>query len=150
MAEDRQERGGGRQLFCRIITPERTVYDGEADLVVVRIADGDIGVMADHAPTVSTVAIGDVRVREGDERHVFATSDGFFKVAENLVQVLVEEAVPAEEINADEAENRVQEADRELGELSGEEDDERRRNELQRRQRIGENLARVARRYGQG
>ena len=149
MAEERQERAEGRQLFCRIITPERTIYDGEADLVVVRIADGDIGVMADHAPTVSTVDIGDVRVRQGDERHVFATSDGFFKVAENLVQVLVEEAVPAEEIDADEAENRVQEADRELGELSGEED-ERRRAELERRQRIGENLARVARRYGQG
>lgn len=145
-----EERADSRQLFCRIITPERTIYDGEADLVVVRIADGDIGVMAEHAPTVSTVEIGDVRVREGDERHVFATSDGFFKVAENLVQVLVEEAVPAEEIDADEAENRVQEADRELGELSGEEDDERHRAELERRQRIGENLARVARRYGQG
>ena len=148
MSEERQE---GRQLFCRIITPERAVYDGEANLVVVRIADGDIGVMADHAPTVSRVEIGDVRIREGDERHVFATSDGFFKVAENLVQVLVEEAVPAGEIDADEAENRVEEAERELGELSGEEeDDDRRRAELERRQRIGENLARVARSYGEG
>ena len=150
MAEDRQERGGGRQLFCRIITPERAVYDGEADLVVVRIADGDLGVMADHAPTVSTVEIGDVRVREGGERRVFATSDGFFKVSDNLVQVLVEEAVPAEEIDADEAGTRVEEAERELGELSGEEEDGRRRDELERRQKIGENLARVARRYGNG
>ena len=150
MAEERQERSDRRQLFCRIITPERAVYDGEADLVVVRIADGDLGVMADHAPTVSTVEIGDVRIREGDERRVFATSDGFFKVSDNLVQVLVEEAVPAEEIDADEAGARVEEAERELGELSGEDEDGRRRAELERRQKIGENLSRVARRYGEG
>ena len=43
MAEDRDQWGGGRQLFCRVITPEEIIYDGEADLVIARIADGDIG-----------------------------------------------------------------------------------------------------------
>lgn len=150
MSENREGGDRGRQLICRVITPEEVIYDGEANLVIARIADGDLGVLVDHSPLVSTVEVGEVRIREGEEQLVYATSDGFFKVSENLVQVLVEEAVPAEEIDADEAENRVQEADRELGELSGEEDDERHRAELERRQRIGENLARVARRYGRG
>jgi F-type H+-transporting ATPase subunit epsilon len=135
----------GRQLFCRIITPEETVFDGEADLVIARIADGELGVLADHAPLVSTVEIGDVRIHQDDERHMFATSDGFFKVSENLVQILVEEAVPAQEIDVNEAENRVEEASREISELTDEEVDGRR--EAERRQRIGENLVRVARRY---
>ncbi len=148
MAEDREERRGDRQLFCRIITPEETIFDGEADLVVARIADGEIGVLVDHAPLVSTVEVGDVRIRQGDERHIFATSDGFFKVSENLVQILVEEAVPAGEIDVDEAENRVEEASREISELGGEEEDKRQ--EAERRQRVGENLVRVARRYGEG
>ena len=143
MAEAREERREGRQLFCRIITPERPVFDDEADLVIVRIADGEIGVLVDHAPTVSTVEIGDVRIRQGEEWSVYATSDGFFKVSENLVQVLVEEAVPLEEIDVGEAENRVEEAERELSEASDE-----RREEIERRQRVGENLVRVARRYG--
>ena len=143
MAEEGRE---GRQLFCRIITPEETIFDGEADLVIARMADGEIGVLADHAPLVSTVEIGDVRIRRDDERHVFATSDGFFKVSENLVQILVEEAVPAGDIDVDEAENRVEEASREVSE----EDAEDRRRESERRQRIGENLVRVARRYGEG
>ncbi len=143
MAEAREERREGRQLFCRIITPERPVFDDEADLVIVRIADGEIGVLVDHAPTVSTVEIGDVRIRQGEEWSVYATSDGFFKVSENLVQVLVEEAVPLEEIDVGEAENRVEEAERELSEASDEE-----RKEIERRQRVGENLVRVARRYG--
>jgi F-type H+-transporting ATPase subunit epsilon len=143
VAEEGRE---GRQLFCRIITPEETIFDGEADLVIARIADGELGVLADHAPLVSTVEIGDVRIHQGDERRVFATSDGFFKVSENLVQILVEEAVPAGDIDVDEAENRVEEASREVSE----EDAEDRRRESERRQRIGENLVRVARRYGEG
>ena len=138
----------GRQLFCRIITPEETIFDGEADLVVARIADGEIGVLVDHAPVVSTVEIGDVRIRQNEERYIFATSDGFFKVSENLVQILVEEAVPAGEIDVEEAENRVEEASREISELAGEDED--RRQEAERRQHIGENLVRVVRRYGEG
>jgi F-type H+-transporting ATPase subunit epsilon len=147
VTEAREERREGRQLFCRIITPEQTIFDGEADLVIARIADGEIGVLVDHAPTVSTVEIGDVRIHQDDERHIFATSDGFFKVSENLVQILVEEAVPAGEIDVREAENRVEAASREVSEAEGAED---RRREAERRQRIGENLVRVARRYGEG
>jgi F-type H+-transporting ATPase subunit epsilon len=143
VAEVTEERREGRQLFCRIITPERPIFDDEADLVIVRIADGEIGVLVDHAPTVSTVEIGDVRIRQGEEWSIYATSDGFFKVSENLVQVLVEEAIPVEEIDVGEAENRVEEAERDLSEASDEG-----REEIERRQRVGENLVRVARRYG--
>ncbi len=149
MAEDRQQGDGGRVLFCRIITPEKMVYDGEADLVVARIADGDVGVMVDHAPVVSTAEVGDVRVREGEELHVFATSDGFFKVADNLVQILVEEAVEAGEIDTDAAGNQVEEAERELSEVPEDEDRDRARAEIDRKRRMGENLMRVAGRYGQ-
>jgi F-type H+-transporting ATPase subunit epsilon len=151
VSEARRERRAGRQLFCRVITPERMIFDGEADLVIARIADGEIGVLVDHAPVVSTVEIGDVRIHQDDERRVFATSDGFFKVSENLVQILVEEAIPAGEIDVDEAENRVEEATNELSELSGEEEEiVEAREEIERRIRVGENLVHVARKYEEG
>ena len=149
MAEERDQRDG-RQLFCRVITPEEVIYDGEADLVVARIADGDLGVLVDHSPLVSTVEVGEVRIREGDEQHVYATSDGFFKVSENLVQVLVEEAVSVEDIDVEAAENRVEEAERDLSEVSEEaEDRDRVVAEIERRQRMGENLVRAARKYSE-
>jgi F-type H+-transporting ATPase subunit epsilon len=151
LTEGRGERGESRQLFCRVITPEEIVYDGEADLVVARIADGDLGVMVDHAPLVSSVEAGEVRIREGEEQHVYATSDGFFKVSENLVQILVEEAVAPDEIDVDEAENRIEEAERELSEIAEDaEDRDRVRGEIERRRRIGENFVRVARKYEAG
>jgi F-type H+-transporting ATPase subunit epsilon len=134
-----------------VITPERVLYDGEADLVVARIADGDIGVNVDHAPVVSTVEPREVRIYQDDERYVFATSDGFFKVSENLVQILVEEAAPPDEIDVDEAENRVEEAENELSQISKEDEEaERQREEVERRRRIAENLVRVAREYSEG
>jgi F-type H+-transporting ATPase subunit epsilon len=149
VAEYNEQRNGGRQLFCRVITPEEVIYDGETNLVIVRIADGDLGVLVDHSPLVSTVEVGEVRIKEGDDQLVYATSDGFFKVSENLVQVLVEEAVSVEEIDVDAAENRVEEAERELSEVSEEvEDRDRVVAEIERRQRMGENLVRLARKYG--
>ena len=149
MAEGQDQEG--RQLFCRVITPERVLYDGEADLVVARIADGDIGVNVDHAPVVSTVEPREVRIYQDDERYVFATSDGFFKVSENLVQILVEEAAPPDEIDVDEAETRVEEAENELSQISEEDEEaERQREEVERRRRIAENLVRVAREYSEG
>ncbi len=148
MAESSDQRGGGRQLFCRVITPEEVIYDGEANLIIARIADGNLGVLVDHSPLVSSVEVGEVRIRENDEQHVYATSDGFFKVSENLVQILVEEAVSAEDIDVEAAENRVEEAERELSEVSEEaEDRDRVVAEIERRQRMGENLVAVARKY---
>jgi F-type H+-transporting ATPase subunit epsilon len=142
--ENQQE---GRQLFCRVITPEQVIYDGEADLVIARISDGDIGVMVDHMPVVSTIEYRTIRINQNDERYVFATSDGFFKVSENLVQILVEEAVPVEEIDVEEAENRVEQAENELSEVS--EDDEETRAEIERRRTVAENLVWAAREYGE-
>src|ERR671910_487366 len=148
MAEDRDQQGGGRQLFCRVITPEEVVYDGEANLVIVRIADGDLGVLVDHSPLVSTVEAGGGRIRENDEQRVYATSDGVFQGSDHPVQVLVEEAVSPEDIDVDEAENRVEEAERQLSEVPEEaEDRDRVLEEIRRRQLTGENFVRVARKY---
>lgn len=144
----------GRQLFCRVITPQDTVFDGEVDRVITRIFDGEIGVLVDHAPTISTVEPGDVRILQGNDTTVYATSDGFFKVSENLVQILVEEAILAEEIDVNEAEERVQQAEEELSELGESEEEgeelDRRRKDIERRRTIAENFTRVARKYGEG
>jgi F-type H+-transporting ATPase subunit epsilon len=150
VSEEGNQQQEGRQLFCRIITPQKVIYDGEVDMVVVRIADGDIGVLRDHAPVVSTVEPREVRITQDDEKYVYATSDGFFKVSENLVQILVEEAVAPGDIDVDEAESRVENAENELSELSEDEESERQRNEIERRRQVAENLVRVAREYGEG
>ena len=149
MAEAQQT--GSRQLFCRVITPERMIFDGEADRVIARIADGELGVLVDHAPVVSTIEIGDVRIKQGGETTIYATSDGFFKVSDNLVMILVEEALEFSEIDVDAAENRIQQAENERSEEPAEDEEAvRASREIDRRVKVAENLVRVARKYGQG
>ncbi|MDN5696520.1 MAG: ATP synthase F1 subunit epsilon [Rubrobacter sp.] len=149
--EDRQAEGRqaqGRQLFCRVITPERMIFDGEAERVIARLADGELGVLVDHAPVVSTIEIGDVRIKQGDETTVYATSDGFFKVSDNLVMILVEEALEVGEIDVDAAENRIEQAENERSEEASDQEEAAR--EIDRRVKVAENLVRVARKYGRG
>jgi F-type H+-transporting ATPase subunit epsilon len=127
------------------------IFDGEVDRVIVRIADGDLGVLADHAPVVSTAEPGAVRIKQGDEIRVYGTSDGFFKVSENLALILVEEAVEAGEIDVEAAESRIEEIERERSEgISESEDPERAEHDFDRRVKVAESLVRVAREYGQG
>lgn len=139
-----------RQLFCRVVEPERVVFDGRADMVISRIADGDLAVMADHAPTIATLKPRETRIRVGDEWTIFATSDGFFKVSENLVQILVEEALAPEEIDVEESERAIEEVQQEISEATGAEDARRRIEEAERRQAIYENRVTVARRHASG
>lgn len=140
----------GRTLFCRIITPEQTVFDGEVERVIATVSDGEIGVLPDHAPLIATTKIGSVRISQGDDYIVFATSDGFFKTSENLVQVLVEEAVRATEIDVEAADTRVADAERSAEEFSGEGEDDikKRQAAMDKERQMGENLAHVARKYG--
>jgi F-type H+-transporting ATPase subunit epsilon len=130
-----------------VVTPEQVVFDGEADMVVARIADGDLAVMADHAPTISTLKPRETRIRRGEELSIFATSDGFFKVSENLVQILVEEALAPEEIDVEESERAIEGAQQEISDAAGAEDTERRIKEAERWRAIYENRVIVARRH---
>lgn len=79
-------------LSVALITPDSTVYEGEADMVVVPAWDGDVGILRDHAPMMALLGAGTMRVTlDGAERR-FTVSGGFMQVADNVVSVLSERA----------------------------------------------------------
>ena len=95
-------------------------------MVVVPGAEGELGVMPRHAPIVAQLKVGEVRVRDGsNEWRRFATSDGYFLVAHHAVDeggralVLVEGAVPAEEIDATTAQAAIEDAKARLAAADG-------------------------------
>jgi F-type H+-transporting ATPase subunit epsilon len=80
------------RLSVAVITPGATVYEGEADLVVVPAWDGEVGFLRDHAPMMALLGTGVMRVTlDGVERH-FHVAGGFVQVADNVVSVLSERA----------------------------------------------------------
>ena len=98
-----------------VITPEGPVFEGEAEIVVVPGTAGQLGIMANHAPLVSSLKPGELHVTDMEgQRHEFATDGGFVEVRKNETLVLVGEAVPRDQIDAGEARARLERAQAQL------------------------------------
>jgi F-type H+-transporting ATPase subunit epsilon len=100
-----------------LVTPDGAAYEGEAVMLIVPGADGEIGVLARHAPLIATLKAGSTRVHlgEGDDRvREFATGPGFFKVEQDRAIALVDDAVLANEIDVERARTQLEEAQAEL------------------------------------
>lgn len=83
-----------------LVTPDGAVFDGEAEMVVVPGAAGEIGVLARHAPLVATLKAGSTRIHLGQNEVLeFATGPGFFKVETDRALALVDDAVSVKEID---------------------------------------------------
>jgi F-type H+-transporting ATPase subunit epsilon len=82
-------------LRVSVVSPERTLYEGEADMVVVPAWDGELGVLRGHAPLLALLGEGTLRVRAADGEHRFQIAGGFLQVANDVVTVLSEHATGA-------------------------------------------------------
>ena len=109
---------GRRRFDLSVVTPEGAAWEGEAEMVIVPGADGEIGVLARHAPLVALLKAGGVRIylsREPMEDVVeFATGPGFFKVENDRAIALVDHAVKADDIDEEDAQRQLEEARAEL------------------------------------
>ena len=99
-----------------LVTPDGPVFEGEAEMLIVPGADGEIGVLARHAPLVAMLKAGSTRVhirRDGDVRE-FATGPGFFKVEQDRALALVDDAIDTKEIDDQRAREQLEAATAEL------------------------------------
>lgn len=99
-------------LHLEIVTSERTVFSGDVDMVTVPGAGGVMGVLPHHAPVLSTLRPGELRVKIGDEVEEFAIGGGFVDIHDNHVIILADSAERADEIDiarAEAARNRAEE-----------------------------------------
>jgi F-type H+-transporting ATPase subunit epsilon len=112
-------------------------------MLIVPGADGEIGVLARHAPLVAMLKAGEVRVKSKGEWTTFAAGPGYFKVQQDRALVLVDDAVRAEEIDVEEA-RREAEAARELLQRAEAGDEEIDRWQAEQRLRHAENKISVA------
>jgi F-type H+-transporting ATPase subunit epsilon len=106
-----------RKFDLSLVTPDGPVFEGEVEMIVVPGAAGEIGVLARHAPLIATLKAGSTRVyldRDSGDVREFATGSGFFKVEEDRAIALVDDAVPATEINDAHAREQLETAQREL------------------------------------
>ena len=82
-------------LTVSVISPERTLYEGQATAVVAPAYDGEVGVLTDHAPMMTLLGRGTLRLDNGGVVQRFAVDGGFLQVVDNQVRVVTERATAA-------------------------------------------------------
>jgi F-type H+-transporting ATPase subunit epsilon len=97
-----------------IVTPERLAFSEEVDAVNVPGIEGELGILPHHAPLVSTLGVGELRIRKGSTEESFAIFGGFLQVLPDKVVVLAETADMASEIDLAKAEEARREAEKAL------------------------------------
>jgi F-type H+-transporting ATPase subunit epsilon len=136
----------GKTFSVSLVTPEGPAFEGDVEMLVVPGADGEIGVLARHAPLVALLNAGSTRIyrdRASDDVVEFATGPGFFKVEQDRALALVDDAVDAKKIDDARAREQLEEAQAELERVErGESDADRW--QLQQRIRHAENQLTVA------
>ncbi len=75
-----------------VVSPEATVWSGEATFVVARTTEGEIGILADHEPLMAALATGAVIVENQSERTTIGVHGGFLQVLDNQVTLLTDRA----------------------------------------------------------
>ncbi len=91
-------------LHLEIVTPERRAFEGDVDEVIVPGSEGEMGILPNHAPLISLLGQGVLRLRRGGEEELFAIFGGFIQVRPDRVVVLAETADMASEIDLERAE----------------------------------------------
>ncbi|MCS7089079.1 MAG: F0F1 ATP synthase subunit epsilon [Thermoflexales bacterium] len=91
-------------LHLEIVTTERVVFSGEVDMVTVPGSGGVMGVLPHHAPVLSTLRPGELRVKIGNEVYEYAIGGGFVDIHDNRVIILADSAERADEIDIARAE----------------------------------------------
>jgi F-type H+-transporting ATPase subunit epsilon len=112
-----------------VLTPEGKAFDDEVEMLSSRTSTGSIGVLANHAPLMGILEPTELRLYKSESDVVrFAQGEGYLQVVDNSALVLVEEAIPPDEIDRSAFESRLREA-RDAVERAEEDSEERSRAE---------------------
>jgi F-type H+-transporting ATPase subunit epsilon len=101
-------------LHLEIVTPEKRAFEGDVDEVIVPGSEGELGILPHHAPLISTLGAGVLRLKRGGQEEEFAIFGGFLQVRPDRVVVLAETADVASEIDLERAQHARREAERAL------------------------------------
>jgi len=98
-------------IRCEIVSQDRTVFQGDVDIVLLPGAGGEMGILPHHAPVLTTLKYGVVKVRHGGKEDVFAVAGGVAEVQPEIVTILADAAENVEEIDVARAETAKRRAE---------------------------------------
>jgi len=125
-----------------VLTPEGEVFNDEVEMVSTKTTVGSIGILANHEPVLAMLEPAELRLYKTESEVVrFAQAEGYMQVADGRAMLLVEEAHSPSELDTGQLRERLQQAERELGEAG---DDTERKRVAERDKRRWETFLRIA------
>ena len=98
-------------LHCVVVTPEATVLEQDAEFVALPLYDGEIGIAPAHSPMIGRLGYGEMRIRSaGGSTATYYLDGGFVQVADNVVSVLTNRAIPAARLDEGAAQQQLEAA----------------------------------------
>lgn len=108
---------GENKLEAEVLTPEGEVFSGELQMISTRTTVGDIGILANHIPTIARLVPSELRLHKSDsDVETYAQGEGWLEVFANRVRVLVAEAHSEDELDVSDLKRRLEEAEQALSE----------------------------------
>ncbi len=111
-------------IHCVIVSPDKIVYDGNADIVLLPAKQGQIGVMEHHARLFTELESGLITVKNGNEKTIFTVTSGFVQIDGEEVRVLAEASENINDIDIQRAEAAKERAQEALKKANGKESPE--------------------------
>nr|YP_009033757.1 CF1 epsilon subunit of ATP synthase [Roya anglica]YP_009256919.1 CF1 epsilon subunit of ATP synthase [Roya obtusa]AHZ11140.1 CF1 epsilon subunit of ATP synthase [Roya anglica]ANI25912.1 CF1 epsilon subunit of ATP synthase [Roya obtusa] len=102
-----------------VMAPNRVVWNSEAQEIILSTNSGQIGVLPNHAPLLTALDIGIMKIRINTQWTTMALMGGFAMIENNQLTILVNEAEKASDIDPQEAQNTFQEAQDNLNQATG-------------------------------
>ena len=109
-------------IRCEIVSQDRTVFQGDVDIVVLPGAAGEMGILPHHAPVLTTLKYGIIKVRHNNQEELFAVAGGVAEVQPTIITILADAAENIAEIDIVRAKAAKKRAEDALANLSPEED----------------------------
>src|ERR671914_1053976 len=95
------------QLNCIVVTPEQTAVEEKAEFVALPLYDGEIGILPGHSPMIGRLGYGEMRIRSQGQERRYYVDGGFVQVANDMVSVLTDRAVPATRVDEKAAQQQL-------------------------------------------
>ncbi len=111
------------KIQLEVVTPTGSVVSEQVDIVTAPGIDGEFGVLANHAPLLSTIKVGALTYKQDNNSDVLMVNGGFCEVSNNKITFLVESAERGSDIDVERAMRAKERAEKRLAKIAAKEDD---------------------------
>ena len=106
----------------KVVTYEEKVLEQEAEFVLVRTTEGDMGILPNHSPFIAGLSTGEMKIRLNGKEEKYFVSEGLLEIFNNVVTIIATEAIPADQLDVERAKKEVEELKAKLAKMQEDKD----------------------------